>query len=385
MLTSPRYPHLLATTLLVALAAATLLVSAAAARPSSGATSKAARLQQDLDAIVAAGAPGAVLLVRNGQTTSRFTAGLADLATRAPIQARDHYRIASLTKSYVATLVLQLVGEGKVRLNDTVDRWLPGLVPQGNKISIRMLLIHTSGIYDHEKDPEVLAPYLNGNLGYYWSPLRLVKLAVSRPPLFAPGTSKRSSYSSTNYLVAALIVERATGNSLGTELKRRIFQPLHLRATTYPTRKTQLPAPYAHGYFLLGQPPLTDLSGLSPSLSGPAGAIVSTVGDIAGFYRGLLGGKLLRPSLLAAMKSTIPETKGDLHQRMGLGLERFPSSCGPAWGHSGSFPGYWTHAWSSANGRRQAVLMLNIDPSAATPPATAAFYKALEDGYCSTS
>jgi hypothetical protein len=85
------------------------------------------------------------------------------------------------------------------------------------------------------------------------------------------------------------------------------------------------------------------------------------------------------------METTLPETKGDLNQRMGLGLERFPASCGAAWGHSGSFPGYWTHSWSSANGARQAVLMVNIDPSAATPAARAAFYETLDSAYCSTS
>jgi len=205
---------------------------------------------------------------------------------------------------------------------------------------------------------------------------------VSRPPLFEPGRTTKASYSSTNYLVLGLIVERATGHTLGAELDRRIFRPLHLTGTSYPTTTTQLPVPYAHGYFVLGQPPLTDLSALSPSLSGPAGAIVSTVGDVASFYRALLTGRLVRPALLAEMKKTLPEAKGDLHQRMGLGLERFPTSCGPAWGHSGSFPGYWTHAWSSADGKHQAVLMVNIDPSAASDATRVGFYKTLDDARC---
>jgi D-alanyl-D-alanine carboxypeptidase len=351
------------------------------AKPAQNATS----LQQDVDALVAAGAPGAILLVRDGNKPTRLTGGVADLATQTAMQAGDHYRIASLTKTYVATVVLQLVAEGKLRLSDSVERWLPGLVPKGSKITIRMLLIHTSGLYDHEMDPEVLKPYLSGDLGYYWSPLRLVKLAVSRPAIFAPGASKRSSYSSTNYLVLGLIVERVTGHTLGAELKQRIFGPLRLSDTSYPTRQTQLPNPYAHGYYLLGQPPLTDLSAFSPSLSGPAGAIVSTVDDVAGFYRALLSGHLLKPALLKAMKATIPETKGDLKQRMGLGLERFPTSCGAAWGHSGSFPGYKTHAFTSANGKRQAVLMVNIDPSAESEAGRALYFKLLDKAYCSSS
>ena len=366
----------------VTLVAVVLILATSLSAASAGA--RAQNLQGDVDALVAAGAPGAILLVRDGTNTSRFTSGVADLATSRPIRSADHYRIASLTKSYVSTVALQLVGEGKLRLSDTVEKWLPGVVPTGKRITVRMLLNHTSGLHDYEKDPAVLAPYLSGNLGYYWSPRKLVKIAVSRPAVFEPGTSDHSSYSSTNYAVTALIIEAATGRSLGAELRRRIFEPLGLDATTYPTRQTQLPSPYAHGYFPLGPPPLADLSALSPSLSGPAGAIVSTVGDVADFYRALFAGKLLQPKLLKAMKSTPrPAVNVDLNQRHGLGLERFPTPCGSAWGHSGSFPGYWTHAWSNATGKRQVVLMVNADPSA-IPDATGSFYKTLFDAYCGT-
>jgi D-alanyl-D-alanine carboxypeptidase len=367
------------------LAAAILACLTAGAVAGGAATANPANLQQDVDALVAAGAPGVILLVRNGDQTTRLTGGVGEVATNTPMQAADRYRIASLTKTYVATVVLQLVGEGKLHLSDTVAHWLPGVVPNGGKITLRQLLGHTSGLQDHELDPVVLEPYLGGDLAYYWSPIRLVKVAVSHEPRFAPGATKVASYSSTNYVLAGLIVQRATGNSIGTELKRRIFEPLRLTATSYPTSGTQLPSPYAHGYYLLGQPPLSDLSALSPSLSGAAGAIVSTVDDVAGFYRALLSGRLLKPAQLAAMKTTIASATSDLHQRMGYGLERFPASCGAAWGHSGSFPGYWTHAWASASGKRQAVLMVNVDPGAVEAPTRAAFYKLLDAAYCSTA
>lgn len=371
--------------IIVCLMAAALVTASATATPTSSKTTGASGLQKDVDALVAAGAPGIVVLMRKGNKTTHVTGGVADLTTRMAIRPEDHYRIASLTKSYVAAVVLQLVAEGKLRLADTVERWLPGLVPKGDKITVRMLLIHTSGLYDHEQDPEVLKPYLSGNLAYYWSPIRLVKLAVSRPALFAPGDIKRSSYSSTNYLVAGLIVERVTGRGIGAELKRRIFTPLRLAQTSYPTRQTQLPSPYAHGYFNLGQPTLTDLSAFSPSLSGAAGAIVSTVGDVADFYRALMSRRVLTPALLKDMKTTLPGApNSDLGQRMGLGLERFPTSCGAAWGHSGSFPGYKTYAFTSANGKRQTVLMMNLDPTAEADAARPLFYELLDKAYCST-
>ena len=148
----------------------------------------------------------------------------------------NHFKIASLTKTYTATVVLQLVGEGKLSLDDTVEQRLPGVVPNGGKITIRQLLNHTSGLADFESDPRYLKPYLSGNFGYYWAPRQLVRMGVSHKPLFAPGT--RWSYSNTNYVVAQLIVEKVTGKTLGAELKRRIFQPLGLR----PARATR-PSP----------------------------------------------------------------------------------------------------------------------------------------------
>jgi D-alanyl-D-alanine carboxypeptidase len=208
-------------------------------------------------------------------------------------------------------------------------------------------------------------------------------MAVSHEPLFPPGATERSVYSSTNYIVAGLIVEAVTGRSIGAELRSRIFKPLRLDGTSYPTTP-RIAGPHAHGYFVLGQPPAVDVTGISPSLSPASGAIVSTVEDVADFYRALLSGDLLKPGLLKAMKVSLPTT-GDLGQRYGLGVERFPASCGSAWGHSGSFPGYWTHAWSSANGKRQTVLMVNIDPGSVTAEARASFYKLLDKAYCSTA
>ena len=149
----------------------------------------------------------------------------------------------------------------------------------------------------------------------------MVKLAVSRPALFAPGQTQGLYLLEHQPRPSRPGASRpVTGRSIGVELKQRIFQPLHLAQTTYPTSKTQLPEPYAHGYFMLEPPTLTDLSAFSPSLSGAAGAIVSTVGDVAGFYRALLSGRVLKPAQLTAMNTTLPEAKGDLVQRMGYGL-----------------------------------------------------------------
>ena len=139
-------------------------------------------------------------------------------------------------------------------------------------------------------------------------------MAVFHRPLFAPGD--RWSYSNTNYVVAQLIVERVTGNTIGAELKRRIFQPLGLRNTSYPT-KPGLAAPYAHGYRSVAKLPLVDVTGLSPSLAPGSGAIVSTVRDIADFYRALLTGRLLEPAEMPAMKTTVSGRTGGVASALG--------------------------------------------------------------------
>jgi D-alanyl-D-alanine carboxypeptidase len=138
---------------------------------------------------------------------------------------------------------------------------------------------------------------------------------------------------------------------------------------------------------LLGPPPLVDVTEFSPSITGAGGAIVSTVGEVARFYRALLKGRLLRPDLLRTMKTTLPagSDPGAPAARYGLGLEQYATSCGTAWGHSGSFPGYWNYTFSSRSGKRQMVLMVNIDPNALPSATVQRFYDLLDKAYCSTS
>lgn len=196
------------------------------------ATQPTAKLQRALDGVVAAGAPGAAVLVRDGGRTTRLASGLGDLATQTPMRAADRTRIGGVTKSFTATVVLQLAGERKLALDDTVERWLPGVISNGEDISIRRLLNHTSGIYDYAGDPAVLAPYIQGDLTHVFDLRTGVQIAADHGPLFAPGS--QLSYSNSNYSLLALIVEAATGNRFADELRARLFEPLRLRATSFP-------------------------------------------------------------------------------------------------------------------------------------------------------
>ena len=363
--------------ILAGLTAAVLVVASSAAGQTE--TSIKASLQRDADALVATGAPGVVLLSRDGNRAVSVTSGLGEISTKTPMRADDRFRVASVAKTYTATVVLQLVGEGKLRLTDTVERWLPGLVPGGDKISIRQLLNHTSGLADFEYDPTVLAPYLAGDLSRPWAPRKLVRIAVSHPPLFAPGIGE--SYSSTNYLLAGLIVEARTGHTLHSELNRRIFRPLRLSATSFPTT-ARMPSPHAHGYLVIKKPPASDVTGLYP-FPWAAGAIISNAADTATFYRALLSGRLLPPSLLRAMQTTHAQKHFDIAgQRYGLGLARYPTACGTAWGHNGAYPGYYVYDFTSTNGRRQAVIEVNADPTSVPKPTLLKSISLLAKAYC---
>jgi D-alanyl-D-alanine carboxypeptidase len=273
------------------------------------------------------------------------------------MQATDRFRIASITKPFVATVALQLAAERRLRLDDSVERWLPGLIPNGQAITLRQLLGHTSGLFDYGQDTAWVRARI-ASPSREWSARELLRIAVSHPPLFAPGA--RWAYSNTNYVVLGLVVEVVSGRTLEQELQSRIFRRLGLHATSYP-HGTQVSGRFAHGY--VGASPqvpiprgnLLDVTTvLSPSAWG-AGQMASNVDDLTRFFSALLGGRLLPPSRLTAMKA---DPKG---AEYGLGLMIAYTACGTAFGHRGDVPGYRSEAWATANGRRAAAVMVNID------------------------
>jgi D-alanyl-D-alanine carboxypeptidase len=305
---------------------------------------------------VAAGAPGAVLLVRDRDRTVRLTSGSGNVRPRTRMRASDRFRVGSITKTLVATVVLQLVAEQRLTLEDSVARWLPGVVPDGERITVRQLLNHTSGLFAFGGDREFVTRASRDPLRV-WTPREIVAIATAHPPTFAPGAGW--SYSDTNYYVLGLIVETATGHSLAGELERRILTPLRLRATSFPTQPG-IPERHAHGYFLR---PFQDVTVGSPSVQWAAGALVSNADDVARFYRALLGGRLLRPDLLRLMETTVAAPQLGPGNAYGLGLQRVPEPCGALWGHAGGSPGYVAHALNSRDGSRQVVVLVNATGS----------------------
>jgi D-alanyl-D-alanine carboxypeptidase len=320
-------------------------------------------LRQIATQLVRDGAPGAVVVVRTPTGTRRAARGLGQRDPRVAMRATDRFRAGSITKTFVATVVLQLVAEGKLDLDDRVDRRLPGLLRDGGSITIRELLNHTSGLFDYVDD-NAWAGQAVAQPDRRWSPRELVAFATAHALLFPPGTSWW--YSNTNYVVLGLVVEAVTGSTLGDQLRRRIFEPLGLTATSFPT-ETTIEGAHAHGYVGSGTlswlPPnvLIDATTLvSPTFAWAAGALLSNGDDVTRFYAALLGGRLVRTDLLAAMRSASPATRGT-PWNYGLGLMQFQTTCGPAYGHLGDTPGYRTAVYAKADGRRVAAAMINID------------------------
>ncbi|MFD8937109.1 serine hydrolase domain-containing protein [Streptomyces sp. NPDC059578] len=325
-----------------------------------------ADLQQRLDDIVGldgvVGAEGT--LVDGGQLT-HARSGTAELGTDRPVPHQGHFRMGSNTKTFVSTVILQLVEERRMRLDDTVERWLPGLVEgngnDGKRITVRQLLNHTAGLPDYVSHvPALLGAEAFQQHRYdAFTPRRLVALAMRDRPLFEPGA--RFGYSNTGYVLAGLIIERVTGNAWDEEVRARITEPLRLRNTYSSGRRFGLPEPHARGYqqFEPGGR-LVNSTRLSMTWGDSAGDLVTTSHDLARFWQGLLGGKLLAPKSLAEMKKTVPvPVEGRaVNEHAGLGVFWRELSCGVgSWGHGGTTLGHLNANAFTAKGERGAIVL----------------------------
>ena len=216
------------------------------------------------------------------------------------MRPQDRVHIGSITKTFAATVVLQLAAEGRLSLNDSVQKWLPGVITGHGyhpaQITIRQLLQHTSGLRDYAADPRFQTAQA---LEKTWRPQQLVNIALR---LGCPVHGWL--YSNTNYILLGMIMQKVTGHSPITEIRRRILVPLGLHDTSFPLTSKQIPAPHAHGYY--GQRDVTSL--VSPSAAWTAGAMISTAGDVARFYRALLAGRLLPPAQQRELRPPFPST-----------------------------------------------------------------------------
>lgn len=320
-----------------------------------------------LEAILATGVPGAVAVAVGPDRRIEVATGFADLRTSEALTVDHRFRIGSVTKIFVAALVLQLVAEGQLDLDGEAAPFAEG-------ITIRQLLNHTSGLPDFPHDvPGVFESYRQ-NPAHRWELGHLEQLALvmEMPRLFAPGAGW--SYHGSNYLALGLLVEDVTGVTLRDALRERVLEPLGLERTDLV--EGPLRGDCAHGYLPADNPLLpgtepvdvTEID-LSP-FTWAGGGVVSTAGDTARILRAVLGGEYLpdrlRAEMLRAVDSVADDQDWKETDRYGLGIGEItalmggpPSPCGCAWGHLGFSVGYMAIALSSEGGERQVVLLAN--------------------------
>ncbi|WP_380282590.1 serine hydrolase domain-containing protein [Kitasatospora purpeofusca] len=292
-------------------------------------------LNEALEGMVGIGGASSSLarVTEYGRTVWKGAQGVGDFSTGAEPSANGRFRIASVTKTFVATVVLQLVGEGRFGLDDSVESLLPGAVPGGGSITVRQLLNHTSGLFDYTEDPAIGVDHetwLREGRWRSWTPQQLLAVANSHPPYSAPGTGWR--YANTNYLLAGMIVERVTGRDWRREVERRIIDRLGLTGTSMPVHATGIRGPHAHTYLDLPGGPV-DVTEMEPSEMDAAGVGISTTADLGTFLQALLAGRLLPAPLLAEMLTVAPASGA---AQYGLGIGRLTTPCGEVWGNNGS-------------------------------------------------
>ncbi|WP_187437745.1 serine hydrolase domain-containing protein [Actinomadura decatromicini] len=300
------------------------------------------------------GMPGAAVRVDDPRCgTWTAATGTADRRTGRPMDAASRTRVASITKTFTATAVLQLAAEKRISLDAPVARYLPGLLDRnghdGRKITVRSLLNHTSGLPDH-MDSFASADEFRYR---HFEPRELVDRALSLP---APETEWH--YSTTNYVIAGLLIEKVTGHRAEDEIQRRIIGPLRLRDTYWPGDELRIRGRHLHGYVRRQDGKLVDYTEMNTTAAWTGGALISTQRDVSAFFGALLGGQLVPPALLAEMKDAValdPDRVWD-GAAYGLGLIGTPLRCGGTWwGHAGDIDGFTSIAGVAPSGRRVAI------------------------------
>ena len=347
----------------IATTAVALLVVAPApanASPGSAAPSEdpayAAAVQPELDRLMRdLAVTGAVVLVRSPELGDwATTMGTRTWHGTEPVTLADHVRVGSNTKTWTATVILQLVDEGRISLDDPVSRYRPD-VPNGENITIAQLLDMTSGLANYTEDLG-LNEQMDSNPGRVWSPEELLAIGLAEPPAFPPGEG--FLYSNTNYVLLGVIIEQLTGVPVEQAFQDRVFDPLEMSETSFPPlTDASIPQPHPQTYTFgtnvetidsLVLPPEVqaaatagtlepmDVTDANPSWGWTAGAGISTAPDLADYVEGLVDGWLLSPQLQQERIASVqPLDPDDPTRGYGLGLASF----GPVYGHSGELPG----------------------------------------------
>ncbi|WP_028593259.1 serine hydrolase domain-containing protein [Paenibacillus assamensis] len=301
--------------------------------------------------------PGIVAVeLKNGQRQA-YAAGESSVHDAQMIKVENAFRIGSITKTFTAVVLLQLAGENKLSLDDSVEKWLPGVVQgngyDGSQITIRQLLNHTSGVANYT-DLEFINKYAQ-NRYQSFTPQKLIQEGLKHAPYFTPGTGW--NYSNTNYVLAGLVIEKVTGETYGDQVQQRILTPLQLTRTYVPDHTSYIPWSHARGYmYQAGQ--FHDVTEINPSFVFAAGDMISTVDNLNTFFQALLSGKVLNRSQLEEM-FTVVDTGYGIHYGLGIMEQMLPNGQS-IWGHGGSIDGWASYAGGSKGGNHVIAANMNV-------------------------
>lgn len=278
--------------------------------------------------------PGVLLTLSGPAGTYAKAYGTSDLKRGAPSALGQHFRIGSITKTFTATAVLQLVDQGKVKLSDRVAKYVGGVV-NGGEMTVGQLLGMRGGTFDYTHD-EQFGSALDANPLLPFGPRDVMRILRRHEPNFAPGTN--IAYSDSDYVLLGMILEKVTGRPPGVAIKRQIIDELGLRNTSYPTG-ARLPSPFLHGHWAGddGKRKIVERTALNPEIAGTSGGMISTVGDLEIWGEALATGRLLSKATHAEQLTLAPIAHGHgLTARYGLGV----IGIGRWLGHNGEIPGY---------------------------------------------
>ncbi|UNO39852.1 serine hydrolase domain-containing protein [Streptomyces sp. MST-110588] len=310
--------------------------------------------------------PGVIAKVHDARGAWSGAVGLSDTATGRPRLTGEHFRAASNTKMFIGTVMLQLEAEGRLSTEDTVEKWLPGLVRgngyDGHKITLRQLLSHTSGLPDYTGDEAFHVKTSGSGFPEHrydtYRPQDLVAVALKMAPPKA-----NPAYSNTNYVLAGLVIEKATGHTYAQEATRRIIEPLKLTGTSFPGTDPRMPAPHPVAYSRLHSKdpdaPVHDATEQNMTWLGAAGEIISTADDLNRFQHALMRGRLLPPAQLDKMLDGAPAGGGGAY---GLGVDSLKLSCGvTVYGHTGRTNGSLSATTGTKDGSHRLTFQINGD------------------------
>jgi D-alanyl-D-alanine carboxypeptidase len=305
-----------------------------------------------------AASPGAVVAVQTPRGRWVRAFGIANERSRGRMRTDVHQRIGSVTKTFTGALLMQLVGEGRLSLDDTIDKYVGG-VPNGATITLRQLADMTSGVASYTANSAFTAA-LFAHPRRRWTPREVLDLGLAVSPDFPPGTA--FEYSNTNFILLGMVIRQVERKPIGAVLRERIIGPLKLRGTRWPAGSAALPAPHAHGYTLQGQSSdkPVDATDWTTSAEWTAGELISTVHDLLVYGRATATGKGLLPRTqqrerLDSFNPRIAPESPTLSYGIGLVNDR-------GWiGHTGDVPGFTTAVYHHRDISTTVVVEANSD------------------------